>query len=315
MAEGEPKGGKDRPYAAPFLVAIVMWAWLSYLFIDPDMVERSGFTFTEWVTIGYLVTVLMLVVLLIWKITLNTEVATQAMTVAEEVEERPKAKTKARPAADEEGSEEGAEEAPPRPRKKKRVVVAAGSAADAVGPDDELPEGLKRPEDVIDDEVEDMEGMPRVVEYPEKEPGGVYSDTLLKVDGNLVLNYRILLGKVCHNCEDLDKCKQRVMGKLDDDIFLYNFTCKEGIKAELNRARKEREAMVDKAEAAKKMVEDKAAASKEESSEDEAPPKERAASKKKSTSKKTSVSKKKPPKKKGKPKKAASSKKRQKADE
>jgi hypothetical protein len=299
MADGEPKGGKDRPYWLPFVIAVAMWAWLTYMFLYPDLIETSPLTFTEWVTIGYLVTVIMLVWLLIWKITLNTQVAAGAMVVADEVKERPR--KKAKPSADEEDEEKPSDETPSKPRKKKRVVVAAGTAAGAIGHDDELPEGLKRPEDVIDEDIEDMEGMPRVVEYPEKEPGGVYSDTLLKVDESLVLNLRILLGKVCHNCEELDDCKKRVMGKVDDDVFLYNFTCKEGIKAELNRARKEREAMEEKAEAAKRMVEDKAATSKEEESAsgEEATPEKRTpskktTSKKKPSSKKKTTSKKRP---------------------
>lgn len=261
MAEGEPKGGKQRPYWLPFVIAFVMWIALTVMFFRPDLVERTRFTFSEWVTIGYLVTVIMLVWLLIWKITLNTEVTSEVVeTPAEEKEKRPS--TKARPVEEDTDEDAPPKKAPTKPRKK-RVVVATGSAAGVAGHDDELPEGLKRPEDVIDDDIEDMEGMPRVVEYPAKEPGGVYSDTLLKVDENLILNLRSLLGKVCHNCEELDDCKKRVMDKVDEDIFLYNFTCKDGIKAELNRARKEREAEEEKAEAAKKMVEEKAGEAKD----------------------------------------------------
>ncbi len=259
MADGESKRGKDRPYWLPFVIAFVMWAWLTYLFFYPDIVENTQFTFSEWVTIGYLVTVIMLVWLLIWKITLNTEVTTEAMAAATAMETAKKPQPKTKPVElDEEEEEEVPQKAPAKPRKK-RVVVAIGSASAAAADlshDDDLPEGLKRPEDVIDEDIEDML---RVVEYPAKEPGGVYSDTLLKVDDNLVLNYRILLGKVCHNCEELEDCKRRVEDKLDEDVFLFNFECKEGIKMELQKARKKRESDGEKAEAAKELVEKKAA--------------------------------------------------------
>ncbi|NIP33533.1 MAG: hypothetical protein GWN18_01225, partial [Thermoplasmata archaeon] len=82
MADGEEKKGKSRPYWLPFVIAFVMWLVLTIFFFRPDLVELTRFTFTEWVTIGYLVTVVMLVWLLIWKITLNTEVTAEAVAAA-----------------------------------------------------------------------------------------------------------------------------------------------------------------------------------------------------------------------------------------
>lgn len=293
MAEGEPKRGKERPYWLPFVLAVVMLGILILMFFRPDLVDRTRFTFSEWVTIGYLVTVIMFVVLLVWKITLSTEVVSEVVEAPKEEPVR-KPKPKAKNAVDEGDEEERSPpKRPPVKPKKKRVVVAASTTADVLGPDDELPEGLKRPEDVLDEDIESMEGMPRVVEYPGKEPGGVYSDTLLKVDESLILNFRVLLGRVCHNCEELDDCKRRVEGKLDDDVFFYNFECKDGIKAELNRARKQREAEEDKAEAAKKLVEDTAEEAKVEGRPGLEPPEEkrmppRTVTKKKATSKKGS---------------------------
>jgi outer membrane biosynthesis protein TonB len=299
MADGEAKKGKDRPYWLPFVLAIGMLLWLIYLFLNSDVVDKTQFSFSEWVTISYLVTVVMLIWLLIWKITLNTEVATEVATeaaVAAATAEEPKKKTRPKPTPPEPATEEEiaeAEKATAKPRKKRVVVASGTSATKKIPHDDELPEGLKRPEDVISEDVEDMADMPRVVEYPKKEPGGVYSDTLLKVDENLILNYRILLGKVCHNCEELDECKRRVEGKLDDDIFLENFECKDGIKAELQKARKKRETEEEKAESAKDMVEEKAAKAKEEekeASDDEGAEKKKPSAKKKTTKKKKAPS-------------------------
>ncbi len=258
MAEGEVRKGKDRPYPLPFVIALVMWVWLTYLFWVPEMVDRTQFTFSQWVTIGYLVTVIMLAWLVIWKVTIDTEVA-----VPVPVEEPPKKpKAKAKPAAS--GGTVAKKPAPPAP-KKKRVVVASGDEAVPTDTADMPPDGLRRPEEPVEEEIEDM---PRVVEYPQKEPGGVYSDTLVRVDENLILNLRLLLGKVCHNCEELDDCKRRVEGKLDEDVFLSNFECKDGIKRELQRARKKREAEEQKASDAKDMVKQKADEAKAEDEEE-----------------------------------------------
>jgi len=292
MSDGETKSRKARPYWLPVIIAFIMWLVLTYFYFTPEAVDRTRFTFDEWKNIGYLVTSIMLVWLFIWKITLNTEV------VSEIVEEEPAAesKAKAKKADETEVEEEPPEEEPPKPKKKKRVVVkapaAAAAAATAAALDDELSEGKHRPKDV----EEDLMDLPRVIEWEKKEPGGVYSDTLIRVDENLVLNLRTLLGKVCHNCEELDDCKRRIEGKVDEDIFLHNFECKDGLKKELNKARKKREKEEEKAAAAKDMVEEKAATAKDDEEEEEAPTKKKATpSKKKATTskKKTTTSKKK----------------------
>ncbi len=287
MSDGETKSRKARPYWLPVIIAFIMWAVLTYFYFTPEAVDRTRFTFDEWKNIGYLVTSIMLVWLFIWKITLNTEV------VSEVEEDKPKAGSKEKAEKEEEEEEEPPEEEPPKPRKKRVVVKAPAAAAAAAVLDDELPEGLHRPKDVPE---EDLKDLPRVIEWEKKDPGGVYSDTLVRVDENLVLNLRTLLGKVCHNCEELDDCKRRLAGKVDDEIFLTNFECKDGLKKELSKARKKREKEEEKAAAAKVMVEGKAAAAKddEEEKEDEAPKKKAAPSKKKKTTtskKKTKVTK------------------------
>ena len=290
MSDGETKSRKARPYWLPVIIAFIMWLVLTYFYFTPEAVDRTRFTFDEWKNIGYLVTSIMLVWLFVWKITLNTEVITEAE------EDKPKAGSKAKAKEEEEEEEEPPEEEPPKPRKKRVVVKAPAAAAAAAALDDELPEGLHRPKDVPE---EDLMDLPRVIEWEKKDPGGVYSDTLIRVDENQVLNLRTLLGKVCHNCEELDDCKRRLDGKVDEEIFLFNFDCKDGLKKELNKARKKREMEEEKAAAAKDMVEEKAAAAKDddEEEEEEAPTKKAAPSKKKKAAtpkkKKTTTSKKK----------------------
>ncbi len=284
MSDGETKSRKARPYWLPVIIAFIMWLVLTYFYFTPEAVDRTRFTFDEWKNIGYLVTSIMLVWLFVWKITLNTEVITEAE------EDEPKAKAK----EEEEEEEKPPEEEPPKPRKKRVVVKAPAAAAAAAALDDELPEGLHPPKALPE---EDLTDLPRVIEWEKKDPGGVYSDTLIRVDENQVLNLRTLLGKVCHNCEELDDCKRRLDGKVDEEIFLFNFDCKDGLKKELNKARKKREKEEEKAAAAKDMVEEKAAAAKDDEEEEEAPTKKAAPPKKKkaapSKKKKTTTSKKK----------------------
>ena len=267
MSDGESKSRKARPYWLPVIIAFIMWLVLTYFYFTPEAVDRTRFTFDEWKNIGYLVTSIMLVWLFVWKITLNTDV------ISEAEEEKPKAKTKAKKAEEPEEEEELPDEEPPKPKKKRVVIKAPATAAAAAGAaaiGDELPDGLHRPKDIPEEELKDL---PRVIEWEKKEPGGVYSDTLIRVDDTMVLNLRTLLGKVCHNCEELDDCKRRVAGKVNDEIFLYNFECKDGLKKELNKARKKREKEKEKAAAAKELVEGKAATAKDDEEKEKAPTK------------------------------------------
>lgn len=256
MSEGETKSRKARPYWLPVIIASIMWLVLTYFYFTPEAVDKTRYTFDQWKNIGYLVASIMLVWLFVWKITLNTEL------VSEIEDDKPGAASMApaKKAVETEVEEESLEEEPPKPKRKRVVVKAPAAAAAADALEDELPEGLHRPKDMPE---EDLKDLPRVIEWEKKEPGGVYSDTLIRVDENLVLNLRTLLGKVCHNCEELDDCKRKVDGKVDDEIFTHNFECKDGLKKELNKARKKREKEEVKAAAAKEMVEEKAAISKD----------------------------------------------------
>jgi hypothetical protein len=73
----------------------------------------------------------------------------------------------------------------------------------------------------------------------------------------MMLNLRTLIGKVCMQCDGLESCQQRVKDKLDEDVFLDNFECTDGLKRELSKARKRRQAEETKATAAKEMVKER----------------------------------------------------------
>jgi hypothetical protein len=46
-----------------------------------------------------------------------------------------------------------------------------------------------------------------MLEFPEKKSGSIYSDSLIQIDENTVLNLRTLLGKMCYNCDWQYNCK------------------------------------------------------------------------------------------------------------
>jgi hypothetical protein len=256
MSEGETRTKKEKPYYLPPVIALVTFLMLVYFYMNPELLPRSalGLEFDDWMNIGYLIIIVMLCISFIWKITLSTPVGAAV---------EPKVKGETEEAA---GSGEPKVKKAPKARPKRVVKAKAPPKVEvdeeeAEPLDEDIPEGLHRPHgEIIDDDIEDI---PRVIEYEKKEPGGVYSDTLIRVDKGLVLNLRTILGKVCHNCEELEDCKRRVAGKLDDDVFLFNFECKDGLKRELHKARKKRQAEAKKAKAAKEMVKGKSTKSTE----------------------------------------------------
>jgi len=55
-----------------------------------------------------------------------------------------------------------------------------------------------------------------LLEFPEKKSGSVYSDSLIQIDENTMLNSRTLLGKICSNCDWQYECKYVSMGFLTE---------------------------------------------------------------------------------------------------
>jgi hypothetical protein len=86
-------------------------------------------------------------------------------------------------------------------------------------------------------EVEEMEPKsslkmqkPTLVEYPKKVPGGVYGDTIVRVDPLTKLNLRTLLVRSCMICDRQGKCWDEFMDSIPQDEFLNNIDCKKGLR-------------------------------------------------------------------------------------
>jgi hypothetical protein len=71
---------------------------------------------------------------------------------------------------------------------------------------------------------------PKLVEYPKKVPGGVYGDTIVRVDPITKLNLRTLLVRSCMICDRQGKCWDEFMDTVPRDEFLDNLECKKGLR-------------------------------------------------------------------------------------
>jgi hypothetical protein len=71
---------------------------------------------------------------------------------------------------------------------------------------------------------------PRLIEYPKKVAGGVYGDTIIRVDPRTKLNLRTLLVRSCLICDRQGKCWEEVMDTIPRDKFMENIDCKKGLR-------------------------------------------------------------------------------------
>jgi len=233
--EEEPKKRGHRPLAIPLIIAFIVWLVLLLLYALPDLVPPTKLSFELWQNLGNLVLAVMIFWAALSRFTFAPveEVGEGASPAKERVDECPiEAEVMPEPAG-----KDVAVAARPKPRAApsaaaEKVKAVAERAKGVTVASADVPEaapgsGPTAPEEGV-----------RIVEWPSKKPGGVYSDTLIQVDYDLVLNMRTKLGRVCGNCEGLPECKKRVGGRLPDDVFESNFECKEGLKRELARVRR-----------------------------------------------------------------------------
>ena len=243
MPEKEARPRRRRPEAIPFIIAFIFWALIVIRYFMPGL-KITTVSFDVWLNIGYLVILICLVVAAIIRFTLVEGIeappAEEACAVeAEVVEERP-TKPAGKPAG-----------ATPRPKPRAaKAATKSGKVADEVpagvtvtpATEEEPAEGGSRARPPATAPVTPApEESIRLIEYPKKLLGDVYSDTFIRLEEGLVLNLRTKLGRVCGNCEELSECQRRVEGKLPAEVFEWNFECKEGLKRELSRAKQAKE--------------------------------------------------------------------------
>ncbi len=223
MAEGEAgqTAQQKKRLVSPIIILVISLAfiaWLLALIMIPDIYDDFGFDISKqnWIIIGSMVMIILIIVLLVAAYPSRTP-APQSSTQAQftsipqaTVAQAPQAATvtSAEPAQ----AEMNVVEAEPL------VVEAEIVEAEPIEEEKEgLPSALKMKK-------------PKLVEYPKKVPGGVYGDTIVRVDAVTKLNLRTLLVRSCLICDRQGKCWEEIQDTIPRDDFLANIECKRGLR-------------------------------------------------------------------------------------
>jgi hypothetical protein len=224
MASPEAAQEKPKRLISPIIVlvlAIIFLLWLMLLFMDKTIYEEYGMELERemWIYIGSFIMILFIIVLLVTGFPARTPAAQAAAAPAQftTVQQTPVAQpqggvvvTSAQPLQPEGGM--AVVEAEPL------VVEAEVIEAEPIEEEEEAPpKGLKMKK-------------ARLVEYPKKVPGGVYGDTIVRVDPRTKLNLRTLLVRSCMICDRQGKCWEEIQDSIPRDDFLSNIECKRGLR-------------------------------------------------------------------------------------
>jgi hypothetical protein len=68
-----------------------------------------------------------------------------------------------------------------------------------------------------------------IIEYPKKESGGIYADTLIPIGGGNALKLRTKMARACLLCDEQEKCWALVRHDVDIEDFKTNIECKDGL--------------------------------------------------------------------------------------
>jgi|GEM_PF-6137140 len=101
------------------------------------------------------------------------------------------------------------------------------------------PKEVKKKEESKKESAEVTEkkaGKKRIIEYPKKETGCIYSNTLIPIDKNLVLNLRVFVAKSCMLCDEQEKCWAGFKNSVNYQDFMANVDCKEGFTGKAKTA-------------------------------------------------------------------------------
>lgn len=216
-------GQKQKRLVSPIIVliiAVIFLLWLMMLFMDKTFYEDYGMdlTYTYWIYIGSIVMIILIIVLLVAGFPARAPAAQATPAPAQFTSVQPATPTptpqgvvvtSAQPLQPEGGM--AVVEAEPL------VVEAEVVEAEPIEEEEEPPKGLKTKK-------------PRLVEYPKKVPGGVYGDTIVRMDPITKLNLRTLLVRSCMICDRQGKCWEEIQDSITRDDFLSNIECKKGLR-------------------------------------------------------------------------------------
>jgi hypothetical protein len=224
MAEGEAGSAtqKSKRLVTPIIIlviALVFLIWMAMLFMSPAIYDDFGFDISKenWVYIGSIIMIILIAVLLVAAYPSRApapQTSTQAQfTSVPQATGAPAQQAAVVTTASTETAEEmSVVEAEPL------VVEAEIVEAEPVEEEEK-----KAPSDL-------MMKKPRLVEYPKKVPGGVYGDTIVRMDAITKLNLRTLLVRSCLICDRQGKCWEEIQDTIPRDDFLANIDCKRGLR-------------------------------------------------------------------------------------
>lgn len=231
MADADSGVAQDRPKRpiSPVIIlvlALIFIFWLMLLFTNKSMYEDYGMNISKeiWVYIGSIVMIALICVLMVagFPSRMKLQKMASAQSPAEFV------------------SQPGVVQAP------QGVVITStppGQSFEAAAPAEMAvveAEPIVVEAEIVEVEPEEYEEpekdsllktkKPRLVEYPKKVPGGVYGDTIVRVDPRTKLNLRTLLIRSCLICDRQEKCWEEIQDVVSRDDFLDNIECKKGLR-------------------------------------------------------------------------------------
>ncbi len=224
VAANKPK----RPISPVIILvlAFIFILWLMLLFTNKSIYEDYGMDISKewWVYIGSIILIALICILMVagFPSRMKLQEMASAQSQAEFV------------------SQPGVVEAP------QGVVITStppGQSFEAAAPAEMAvveAEPIVVEAEIVEVEPEEYEEpekdtilktkKPRLVEYPKKVPGGVYGDTIVRVDPRTKLNLRTLLVRSCLICDRQEKCWEEIQDVVSRDDFLDNIECKKGLR-------------------------------------------------------------------------------------
>jgi hypothetical protein len=231
MADADAGVAQDKPKRpiSPVIIlvlALIFLIWLMLLFTNKSVYEDYGMDISKewWVYIGSIIMIVLICILMVagFPSRAKLQEMASAQSQAEFV------------------SQPGVVEAP------QGVVITSappGQSFEAAAPAEMAvveAEPIVVEAEIVEVEPEEYEEpekdallktkKPRLVEYPKKVPGGVYGDTIVRVDPRTKVNLRTLLVRSCLICDRQEKCWEEIQDVVSRDDFLDNIECKKGLR-------------------------------------------------------------------------------------
>ncbi len=215
------------------IVALLFIIWLMALFLSPEIYNDYGMEISKeyWVYIGSIIMIVLLAVLMVASFPKRAPTPESVQPPAQTASGS-KAQTASVPQATFTAAPTSAVATVVTVDQPAVVEEMAVVEAEPIVVEAEIVE-----EESIEVEAEEVDSnkplkvkKPKLVDYPKKVPGGVYGDTVVRVDPYTKLNLRTLLVRSCLICDRQDKCWQEIQDTISRDDFLGNIECKKGLR-------------------------------------------------------------------------------------